>query len=233
MHLPDRPSFDAALAAALAHADERRRPLGMVMVQWVGPGSMRDLAQAGEASGCAVDESAAVSAIDAISAVCGGRGDVHRIADDRLAIVLPNFDLGEATAVAERCLRAFRVNALETGATLFVAAAAYPEPAPTGEALVADAERMLHQVRRAAIDASEARTAATAGAGAYPVDGSSTSSTFTGAQLEHMRLSYVQHRVITCPNDGTFLRAQEVHEIGRGRATLIVRCPRCGMQARL
>ena len=226
--LPDRQPFDAALAAAIADADERRRPAGIVMVQWLAAVSGHSRQD---------DEHARASAVDAVAAVCAGKGEAFRIDCDRLAIVLPNFDLGEAMAVAERCARTFRVNALETGALLFVAATAYPEPASTREALVAEAERILHQARRAAIDAVEARTAATAGAGAYPGVGATVAgaapNAFTSAQLEHMRLSYVQHRIVTCPNDGTFLRAQEVHEIGRTHATVIVRCPRCGLHARL
>jgi hypothetical protein len=128
------------------------------------------------------------------------------------------------------------VNALEAGSVVFIAATAYPERASARDELVADAERVLHRSQRAAADAAEARTAATAGTQSCPsaaavAPGAPTA--FSSAQLEHMRLSYLQHRVVTCPNDGTFLRAQQVQEIGRTHATVVVRCPRCGLHARL
>jgi hypothetical protein len=223
---PDRTSFDAALGAALRRADEERLPLGVVLAECVAPGGGRD-------SQRTRDVAARTRAADVIAGICRGKGEMFRLGLRRFGLVLPNFDLSETQVVGERCARTFSALAADTGFELCMGAAAYPEPGATRDALLAEAERALRQMRRATKDAAEARIAAAAGAGAFPADATSARSGFTGAQLEHMRLSYVQHRIITCPNDGTFLRAQEVHEIGRARATVIVRCPRCGLSARL
>jgi diguanylate cyclase (GGDEF)-like protein len=89
---------------------------------------------------------------EAVLGVSGGKGDAYRYGGDELCILLPNYTINEAAAVAERlrsAVQAIRTDELTNGLSTSIGVACFPESTPDASQLVSQADQAMYNSKKA------------------------------------------------------------------------------------
>ena len=170
-----------------------------------------------------------------LKAVCSGRGRAYRIGGEEIVLTLPNHDLSEALATAERCRVALESSAcagLQITASFGVSS--FPKLANSAEQLVSTADTAMYDakkkygrnlVRFFGEPPPEVPKPPTLTRKAPEPGG------LTDEQLIEMRARYFRTGVATCPNDKALLQTNEFRPIN-GMPVVVFDCPLCGINGK-
>lgn len=226
--LLDRKAFDAAFGAAFAQAQSERIPLGVVFVD------VDRFKKVNDEHGHQKGDQVLAEVSRRLVACSKGKGAVYRYGGEEVVIVLPNHDLNETLALAERCRTSLEREAVAgLSITASFGASIFPDMASSAQQLIETADKAMYDaknrgrnlVRYYGEPAPESKSKSEVAARKTPEPGK-----LTEAELRAMRQLHFKHRVIECPNDGAFMRTHELNEVGKATTTVIAHCPQCGLQ---
>lgn len=233
MHAPDsltglspRAAFDDSLAALTSTATTAA-PLALVFVDVDKFKTIND--QHGHVRGDEVLKEVARR----LQTVCRGKGDLFRYGGEEIVLLLPNFDLTEALAAAERCRRSI---ADQPCASLAVTASfgvsTFPGLASTAEVLCETADKAMYDAKNRGRNLvryygePEPRKAKES---TQPERKAPEPGGLTETQLATFRRQHFKHQVLVCPNDGAYMRTDEARPID-SPVVVFAHCPQCGLQ---
>lgn len=233
MHVPDsltglgsRGAFDDALVS-LTSVATATAPLALVFADVDRFKGIND--QHGHAKGDAVLQEVALR----FQAVCRGKGDVFRYGGEEIVVLLPNFDVAEALAVAERCRRAI---VDELCATLRVTASfgvsTYPGLVSTPDVLCNTADKAMYDAKnrgRNLVRYHGEPEPTELGKSTQPSRKSPEPGGLTEEQIALFRSQHFKHFALVCPHDGAYMRTNETRPIG-APVVVFAHCPQCGLQ---
>lgn len=226
--LLDRKSFDAAFDPSIATAKAERSPLGVVFVD------VDRFKKVNDEHGHQKGDQVLAEVARRLVSCSKGKGAVYRYGGEELVIVLPNHNLNETLALAERC----RVS-LETEPVAGLAITAsfgvsiFPDMASSPEQLIETADKAMYDAKnrgRNLVRYHGEPSPASTNKAVVPVRKPPEPGKLTDAESREMRQLYFRHRVIECPNDGAYMRTRELNQIGHATTTVFAHCPQCGLQ---
>lgn len=233
MHAPDaltglspRGAFDNSLATLSSNATTSA-PLALVFVDVDRFKTVND--QHGHAKGDEVLKEVARR----LQVVCIGKGDLFRYGGEEIVLLLPNFDLAEALAVAERCRRSIADQpcaALPVTASFGVST--FPGLASTAEVLCETADKAMYDAKNRGRNLvryhgePEPRKVEES---TQPVRKAPEPGGLTEKQFATFRSQHFKHQALICPDDGAYMETKEVRTFG-SPVVVFARCPQCGLQ---
>jgi diguanylate cyclase (GGDEF)-like protein len=226
--LLDRKSFDAALNREIAVARREETPLGLIFVDIDRFKKVND--EHGHQMGDQVLEAVA----ERLARCARGKGTAYRYGGEEIVILLPNHDLNEVLALAERCRAALeRQPCAGLAITGSFGVSVFPSIASSSAQLVETADKAMYDAKNRGRNLvrfhGEPAPSTPAERGPPPRKAPEPGS-LTEAQLLEMRRLHFKHRAISCPNDGAYMRTHEINEIGKATVSVIAHCPQCGLQ---
>lgn len=229
-NLLDRRSLDVRLVSACSEAKAASCPLGTVFVDVDRFKNVND--QHGHQKG---DEVLAEVA-RRLSLCTKGKGEVYRYGGEELVIVLPNHDLNETLALAERCRVTLERDSI-VGLTITASfgVSVFPDFASSPEDLIKTADRAMYDAKKRGRNlvryhdepVTEPDCTPKVVARKEPDPG-----TLTEDQLAEMRRLHFKHREVECPNDGAYMITRQIQALDQEAAVVFARCPQCGLSVR-
>jgi diguanylate cyclase (GGDEF)-like protein len=227
--LLDRKAFDAAFRATFASAQEERSPLGVIFVD------VDRFKKVNDEHGHQKGDQVLAEVARRLTTCTKGKGAVYRYGGEEVVIVLPNHDLNESLALAERCRVSLECDLV---AGLFITASfgvsVFPDKALSPEQLIETADKAMYDAKTLGRNlvryhgepppASESNKPEVVARKA-PEPGKLTES-----ELREMRLLHFKNIAIECPNDGAYMRTREINQLADVATRVIARCPQCGLQ---
>lgn len=233
MHAPDaltglnpRGAFDDSQTALTATATATA-PLALVFADIDKFKSIND--QYGHAKGDEVLKEVARR----LQVVCSGKGDLFRYGGEEIVLLLPNFDLAEALAAAERCRRSIADQpcaALPVTASFGVST--FPDLASTAKLLCEMADKAMYDAKnrgRNLVRYYGEPEPQRAEESTKPIRKAPEPGGLTEKQLATFRSLHFKHQPLVCPHDGAYMRTNEAHPIG-SPVVVFAHCPQCGLQ---
>lgn len=222
--LATRGAFDSALATLTSSATAAT-PLALVFGDVDKFKSIND--QHSHAKGDAVLQEVARR----LQAVCQGKGEVFRYGGEEIVLLLPNFDLAEALATAERSRLAI---ADQPCAGLSVTASfgvsTFPGLAPTHDVLCDTADKAMYDAKhrgRNLVRFYGEPEPRKADESSRPVRKAPEPGGLTESHLATFRSLHFQHKAVSCPRDRAYMRTVESEPID-GPVKVFASCPQCG-----
>jgi diguanylate cyclase (GGDEF)-like protein len=223
--LASRGAFDEALATLAATA-ATATPLALVFADVDKFKSIND--QHGHAKGDEVLQEVA----HRLQAVCRGKGDLFRYGGEEVVLLLPNFDLAEALAVAERCRRAIADRPCATLAvTASFGVSTFPGLASAPNVLCETADKAMYDAKNRGRNLVRYHGEPEPRQGeesTQPVRKSPEPGGLTEKQLAEFRSQHFKRRALVCPQDGAYMRTFESEPLG-APVVVFVDCPQCGL----
>jgi diguanylate cyclase (GGDEF)-like protein len=228
--LLDRKSFDAALDSDFAAARREQTSLGLIFVDVDRFKKVND--EHGHQKGDQV-----LAEVGRRLTLCSkGKGAVYRYGGEEVVILLPNYELNETLALAERCRVVLeREPSAGLSITASFGVSVYPGTASSPEQLVENADKAMYDAKnrgRNLVRFHGEPVPEPVAERSLPVRKAPEAGSLTESQLLEMRQLHFRHRAISCPNDGAYMRTREISEVGQATTTVIAHCPQCGLQAR-
>jgi diguanylate cyclase (GGDEF)-like protein len=226
--LLDRKTFDTEFAAAVSQAQMDSNPLGLIFVD------VDRFKKVNDEHGHPKGDQVLAEVSRRLASCSKGKGVVYRYGGEEIVIVLPNHDLHETLALAERCRTSLEREAVsDLPITASFGASIFPDMASSAQQLLETADKAMYDaknrgrnlVRYHGEPAPELKAKSDLVARKVPEAGK-----LTEAQLLEMRQLYFKNRAIECPNDGAFMRTKERSELGKAKLMVIAHCPQCGLQ---
>jgi diguanylate cyclase (GGDEF)-like protein len=225
--LLDRRAFDAAIGEEHSNAIEAGVPLSIIFVD------IDRFKAVNDGHGHQTGDQVLAEVAHRLKSCAERKGRAFRYGGEEAVIVLPNHDLNEALAVAERCRVALErepVAGLQITASFGVSV--FPDLASSKEQLIETADKAMYDakgrgrnlVRYFGEPAPEPQEKKEVVSRKKP-----DSSTLTDAQRDEMRKRYFRHIANECPFDGAYLRTHEVNDIGAAATRILAHCPQCGL----
>jgi diguanylate cyclase (GGDEF)-like protein len=140
LKIPDRGEFDKDLSRRLAEANDEY-PLSLVMID------LDHFKEINDVFGHPAGDEVLRATASAVARVVNGKGESYRYGGEELAVVLPNFTLQEAMAVAERLretIEAITVSRVERDISASLGVSSFPETTAKPEDLVQDADTAMY-----------------------------------------------------------------------------------------
>lgn len=159
------------------------------------------------------------------------KGKVYRYGGEEIGVLLPNFNVHEATATAETVRRSVAEKPIDgVTATVSIGLAVLPEHGGTGTDLLREADKALYHAKnlgRNLVHVSGESTKVPVRE--RPVERRSPEPDgFTEVEQKQIRQAYFQSRSARCPRDQSILRIEESWRVGESIARILAICPFCG-----
>ena len=225
----DRKTFDAEFSASFASAKTQRSPLGIVFID------VDRFKKVNDEHGHQKGDQVLAEVARRLASCSRGKGTIYRYGGEEFVIILPNYDLNESLALAERsrvALQSAPMAGLAITASFGVSV--FPDLASSPEQLIETADRAMYDAKnrgRNLVRYHGEPPPESKSTGGEPVRKTPEPETLTETQLREMRQLYFRQRTIECPNDGAYMRTTEVNTVSQP-TTVIARCPQCGLQVR-
>ena len=235
-NLLDRGEYDAHLPAAIHRAQELGAPLALLIL---------DLDHFGKVNndhGHARGDEALRTLAQILRSVTAHKGAAYRYGGEEFAVILENFDLQEALAVAERIRRemeAARIEGIPKPVTLCAGVAIHPEHADCQELLFEAADDAMYTAKKRGRNLVQYY-----GEPAPQVERrkrvverrQAEGRALPAEQRRAYRKILLQGReddVPVCPRDGTPLDVEDVTPPDSVVREFVITCPACGLRERL
>ncbi len=181
----------------------------------------------------------ALTSVAATAAAClKGKGHAFRIGGDEFAFLLPNHDLHEALAVAERFRRELNKSP-RTSANLTLSAsvgvAIWPSDGDDLDAMLKAADAAMYDAKnrgRNLVRYHGEQDAPTA-TSKEPDRKQPEPGGLTGEEQLKIRQDYFRAGSARCPRDQARLKVQEMFAFGQSTPSIWVNCPLCGLSTEL
>lgn len=227
--LLSRGSFDAELPESVADALRQSRPLSVIL------GDVDHFKKVNDTHGHQAGDSVLREISARLEAVAYGKGKAFRYGGEEIAVILRNYSLNEALAVAERSRRAIEerpINGIIV--TMSIGVSCLPDHAP-------DAESLLRAADRALYDAKDRDRNLVRFFGEPPPQAGPRKSNrkapepgrLTEQQCVALRKRLLRDQAIECPLDGAFLDVHDITSFDSIGKEFLVVCPDCGLSAEL
>lgn len=224
----DRKTFDAEFSASFATAQTERSPLGIIFVD------VDRFKKVNDEQGHQKGDHVLAEVARRLASCSRGKGTVYRYGGEELVIVLPNHDLNESLALAERSRLSLEGTPVEGLAiTASFGVSVFPDLASSTEQLIETADKAMYDAKdrgRNLVRYYGEPPPESKSKGGEPVRKAPEPGKLTEAQLRQMRQLYFRHRVIECPNDGAYMRTHELNLVGQASTIVMAHCPQCGLQ---
>jgi diguanylate cyclase (GGDEF)-like protein len=171
-----------------------------------------------------------------LARVVGEKGCVYRLGGEEMAMLLPNFDLQEAVAVAERSRRELEAGPIEAlPITASFGVATFPTHATESKVLVGAADKAMYDAKNLGrnlvrvfgelgLPAREARE---------PERKLAKPGGLTEQQRSDLRTQYFTTGSIRCPLDGAILQVREFTPHQLATPLLNILCKLCGLREQI
>lgn len=225
-----RETLDEVLLELLDQATDPTRPVGVVMMDIDKFKSVNDTH--GHPKGDAVLRSVA----QLVRATVEGKGDAYRYGGEEFMLVLPNHDLEEATAVAERIRKALESRDTEgLRVTASFGVSVFPAQGTTAAEIISRADRALYDAKNRGRNLvrifgepdrpdPEMRT---------PIKKVPQPGGLTDTEAGSIRQQYFTTRSARCPKDDALLDVRVERTMGATVQKLWVSCGLCGLSAQI
>jgi diguanylate cyclase (GGDEF)-like protein len=162
-----------------------------------------------------------------------GKGTPYRYGGEEIVIVLPNHDLNETLALAERCRLALERDPIAgLSITASFGVSVLPSIATTTNDLIETADKAMYDAKSRGRNLvryyGEPPPEPTKKA-QVPIRKSPEPGKLTEDQLRTLRQLYFRSRAIQCPNDGAYMRTEEQKYVGQTTIDVLAHCPQCGL----
>jgi diguanylate cyclase (GGDEF)-like protein len=166
-----------------------------------------------------------------------GKGKTYRYGGEELAVLLPNFTVEEAAALAERVrkdIEATSVGVRHIRTTVSFGVAEMPTHASGAEELVEAADAALYSAKNLGrnlvrISGEQAQAQRQRVVSRRQPD----PSVLTDTEVDKILSGYFRYRSAFCPKDGSILNVDEYRSDEKATVDLHVSCPRCGLDQRI
>jgi diguanylate cyclase (GGDEF)-like protein len=226
-----RGMFDNRFAKDLAEAAKSKRPLSLIFMD------IDRFKAINDAYGHQVGDAVLVGAAQCIEGVAAGKGSTYRYGGEEIVIVLPNHDVQETIAVAERarrCLESTRLNDLAVTASFGVST--FPEHGRFAKEIIEAADKAMYDAkdRGRNLVCVFGEPAPQSTKGREPERKAPTPGVLTEKQRNELRETYFRGGTIRCPRDGAILTVSESTPVAPVPiTTLLVMCKMCGLVERI
>jgi len=226
--LLDRKTLDATLDTSLAAAQADNTPLGVIFVD------VDRFKKVNDEHGHQKGDQILAEVARRLVTCSKGKATVYRYGGEEIVILLPNHDLNETLALAERCRVALEREPMAgLSITASFGVTVFPNIAPSREQLIETADNAMYDAKnrgrnlvRYYGEPSPEPTAKTQ----VPTRKPPEPGKLTDAQLREMRQLHFRRQAIECPNDGAYMRTHEQNVVGKATTTVMAHCPQCGLQ---
>ena len=223
-----RAALDAELPEELASAARSKRPCGLIVLD------IDRFKAVNDTHGHQAGDTVLRGVANVVKESVAGKGAAYRYGGEELVICLPNHDLHESTAVAERVRAAIEKSvftSLQVTASLGVAAlpdhgSSAAELIGAADAAMYDAKKRGRNLVRVSGDPEPQMTSTRAPARRQP-----DPEGLTDEEAQSIRADYFRTRQAHCPRDQAILNVLVSHAMGEKVPQLLVNCGLCGLAA--
>jgi diguanylate cyclase (GGDEF)-like protein len=222
-----RGKMDADIASNLQEAAKSKQPLSLVLID------IDHFKRVNDKHGHQMGDAVLAGVAERLVGATRGKGQVYRYGGEEILIVLPNHDIHEAVAVAERTRKALASEAISgLAVTASFGIGTYPEHGDSSEALVKAADTAMYDAKKLgrnlvrfygepppqAADQPKPASRKLPQPGGLPEDEQKT-----------IRDRHFAGFTVRCPKDGALLNIQELGSLGSSTVDLVIHCKSCGM----
>lgn len=221
-----RSALDADLPAALASSARAARPCGLIVLD------IDRFKTVNDTHGHQAGDSVLRGVADVVKASVAGKGTAYRYGGEEIVICLPNHDLHESTAVAERVRGSIESSVFASlRVTASLGVAALPEHGTgiveligAADAAMYDAKKRGRNLVRVSGEAEPQNESARVPARRPP-----DPEGLTDEEIQSVRAEYFRTRSARCPRDHAILTVREMRALGERVPRLFVSCGLCGL----
>ena len=222
----DRATFDVDLERMAQTAISGSAPLGLVMVD------VDKFKRINDTKGHPFGDAVLREVGARLRTTVEGKGTACRYGGEEFAILLPNHDVTETTAIAERVRRTMAGSDIQgIAVTVSCGVAAIPEHATDQVELVKHADLALYDAKNWGRNLVRifGEAAPTAPGPREPERRAAVSGGLTEHQREAIRLAHFQGYTARCPHDDTVLVVHEMQILAEPTPRLSLNCKLCGL----
>lgn len=224
-----RGMFDNDFPKEIQVADECEHPLSLIMAD------IDHFKMVNDTHGHPKGDAVLKGVASVLIKVAERKGNSYRYGGEEMIITLPNHDMREATAVAERARRQIELTQIESvSVTVSFGVATYPDHAKTPADIVTAVDSALYDAKHAGRNLVRVcgepppETKVREPERKLPLPGA-----MTEQQKEKLRKEHFQGHSIRCPKDSAILSVEEVATIDSPTVCLMVWCKNCGLAEEL
>lgn len=225
-----RGDFNAELPQTLAEAERANRPLSLIMVD------IYHFKNVNDTYGHQKGDEVLAGVAACIASIVENKGRAYRYGGEEIVIVLNNHDIQEATAVAERArqqLESKRIADISVTASFGVSA--FPDHGGSSVEIIKAADAALYDAKnrgrnlvRISGEPEPPKDQVREPERKLPSHG-----VLTEKEKRMLREQYFRGVTIRCPRDKAILKVNEITEIGKATASLLIWCKMCGLTEEL
>ncbi len=224
-----RGCFDSELVQNLADAERAKQPLSLIMID------IDHFKVVNDTHGHQKGDEVLAGVAACILSIIGNKGRVYRYGGEEMAVVLDNYEIREAIAVAERIRRQLElipIVGISISASFGVGT--FPDHGRSITEIIKAADTALYDAKNRGrnlvrvFGEPEPKDKKREPERKLPSPGS-----LTEKQKSELRQQYFRGVEIKCPKDGAILEVRESTEIGQATVHLFIWCKMCGLNERL
>ncbi len=223
-----RSAFDADLVS-MAETATDTEPLALAMID------VDHFKRFNDEHGHQTGDEVLRAVAEAIRSCVSLKGRAYRYGGEELAILLPNYTIDEAVALAERVRKQIEATSVEPKkltVSASVGVACLPLHTTDAAMLVEKADKAVYEAKnlgrncvRVSGEPRPAEPTPRTVARKQPMPGALTEDEKRG-----IRAQYFRQKRAECPKDGAILEVHPLTSASRPQVALLVRCPMCGLQ---